>query len=96
MKFSTCSLDISCLGTANSQQRWDMFIQMEVLSKSWNDAANYAISTIEHGFLLKWMQTFPNTITLVGTFVRWTASKLGIYLQWSITVHSRSARNITK
>lgn len=30
-----------------------MFIQMEVLSESWNDAANYAVSTMEHGFLLK-------------------------------------------
>lgn len=53
---------------------------MKVLSKLWNNAASYAISSIKHGFILKLMQTFPNTITLVGIFVRENASKLGISL----------------
>lgn len=67
---------------------------MKALSKSWNNAASYTISSIKYGFLLKLMQTFSNTITLVGIFVRENTSQLGISLWWSITVHSKSAINI--
>lgn len=81
---------------SNSQLRWDIFIEMKILSKSWNDASSYAISSIKQDFLLKWMKTFPNTITLVGTFVRQNASQLGISLWWSTTVHFKLAINITK
>lgn len=67
---------------------------MNVLWKSWNNAASYAILSIKHGFLLKLMQTFPNMITLAGIFVRENTRHLGISLWWSITVHSTSAINI--